>query len=290
MSTPPTLSIVVLQWNRSDLTRRCIDSLRSGTTADHEIVIVDNGSEPDASRFASENADVPVLLDTNTGFAHGMNAGLRIASGTHTAFVNNDTRFPDAWDVPILETIGASNVGIAVPTVTAGGNRSSVRTERGNRAVEAQPFVDLPSGVVYVMETGFIRSIGGWQEDYPVASAEDLDLLFAVWAIGLDVIIDERCLIEHEGNATAGAQLPNKPKLWRANRLLFADRWRSMDQEGFLGRYGWDGEVDLQRLAQARSVAYWMHRYFEADDKSSRPVPPKATQHEAPRRSRFRRG
>ncbi len=67
----PLLSIVVLNWNALDLTRTCVASLRSTTDVDYELVIVDNGSEPEVAAWVKDAADVPVLLPENLGFAPG---------------------------------------------------------------------------------------------------------------------------------------------------------------------------------------------------------------------------
>ena len=261
------LSIVVLQWNRHDLTKECVDSIRSTTAAEYELIIVDNGSEGPASNWASEAADVAVLLDTNEGFARGMNAGLNKAKGSVVAFVNNDTTVPPNWDTILFETLDTPGAGIAVPAVTAGGNVSSVRSEPGTSTRVARPFIDLPSGVFYMMSTELIRALGGWREDYPTASAEDLDLLFSVWVIGKDVIIDDRVLVDHVGNATASTQLPSMGRIWRENRRKFVKTWASMNEDSFRDRYRWNGEVSGDRLDEARIAAYWMRRYFaESDD------------------------
>ena len=289
------LSIVVLQLNRHDLTKECVDSIRSTTTAEYELIIVDNGSEDPASNWASEAADVAVLLDTNEGFARGMNAGLHRANGSIIAFVNNDTTVPPNWDSMLLETVDTPGVGIAVPAVTAGGNVSSVRSEPGTATRLARPFIDLPSGVFYVMRTDLIRSLGGWSEDYPVASSEDLDLLFSTWAIGLDVVIDDRILIQHVGSATASTQLPSLGRIWRDNRKHFVENWADMTDGSFRERYDWDGEILENRLEQARIAAYWMGRYFkESDDlaralSKARPAAADSAKMPASRRRRWRR-
>lgn len=272
------LSIVVLQWNRQDMTERCVRSIRDRTALPYELIVVDNGSDQDAAEWVEAAADTAVHLDSNRGFAAGMNAGLERASGSLVAFVNNDTVLPERWDGLLVESL-TEGIGIVVPVVSAGGNASTVRIGAGKGGENARPFIDLPSGVVYLMKTDLIRSLGGWPEHYPIASSEDLDLLFAVWCIGLDVHIDERVFVQHESGATAGTQLSNRGRIWRANRRLFADTWSSMDEPSFRARYRWGGFVSPDRLDQARIAAHWMRRYFDADDAASRAS---STQQQAP--------
>ena len=48
-TSAPLLSIVVLTWNNLALTRAFVDSVRQETDVSYELIIVDNGSEPDAA-------------------------------------------------------------------------------------------------------------------------------------------------------------------------------------------------------------------------------------------------
>ena len=286
----PALSIVVLQWNRHDLTRKCVDSIRDHTAVDHELIIVDNGSDPESVGYAENAADISVVLTENLGFAHGMNHGLERATADAVAFVNNDTVLPPGWAERMLTLLADESVGIVATAVTSAGNASSVRTAPGASTRRARPFIDLPSAVVYVMATGFVRGLGGWQTDYPIASSEDLDLLFATWATGREVVIDDTTLVDHVGSATADT-LKGKGRLWRQNRQILVENWRDMDEGAFRSRYGWDGPVIAWRLEEARIAAYWMGRFFDAADaQATANRPPTDTKGPAePERTRFRR-
>ena len=202
-TTPPLLSLIVLGWNHLDLTKRCVESLRRNTDVSHELIIVDNGSTDGSSRFTLEASDHAVLNNVNLGFAAGMNTGLGVATGEYVAFINNDTTFPPRWASRIIETFDShQNAGIVTPAVTKAGNPVTVRSDPGNEQVVLTPFGEFPSGVVYVMPTDLITALGGWNEGFKTASAEDLDLVFTVWAHGFDVVLDERVLVDHRSQAS----------------------------------------------------------------------------------------
>lgn len=261
----PVISLVVLAWNQRAHTERCVASLRRHTDVPYELIIVDNGSAPDAAEYATDAADIAVLNDENLGFAAGMNRGLEAASGTYVAFINNDTEFPAGWAVHLLDTFAAyPNAGIVLPAVTAAGNPFSVRTVPGTDRVVVPPFREIPSGVVYVLPRQLAVSIGGWSEAYPVASAEDLDLLFTVWAAGRSVVLDERVLVDHVGSATVRSQVPGWWKLARANRHLFTERWVAMTPSQLGLPAGFDPDVVASRLETAAAAAAWMERTFVA--------------------------
>lgn len=251
------MTLIVLAWNQLPLTEACVQSLRDHTDVPYELIIVDNGSEPEAARWAEDHADTVVLNDGNLGFAPGMNGGLAKANGEFVAFINNDTVFPIGWASELLDGFHQiPNTGIILPAVTAAGNPTSVRTVPGDDLVVIPPFQALPSGVVYVMTREFAESLGGWDERYHVASREDLDLLFTTWALGRQVVLDERVLVWHESNATATAQLPDRDEIWMTNWRVFVDKWTGADPTS--------GHPDTNRdlVIASAAAAHWLDRWY----------------------------
>lgn len=273
----------MLSWNNLELTRRCVESLRRHTDVPSELIIVDNGSTDGSAEYATSAADVAVRNDTNLGFAAGMNSGLAEANGTYVAFINNDTVFPPRWASQLIESFeSGGHPGIVMPAVTAAGNPVSVRESPGTEQVVLTPFGEFPSGVVYVMRTETIRRLGGWNEDYLTASAEDLDLSFTVWAHGLDIVLDERVLVEHESQATV-RNLPDRKSLYRDNLEQFLRRWETQPLKEPLLETTDPALLEI-RQEQAQTAIVWIRRMLasreearalrekiESDSESNRP-------------------
>jgi GT2 family glycosyltransferase len=265
------LSVVVLAWNGLPWTERFVESVRAHTTPSYELIIVDNGSEPEAVEFARRAGDEVVLNESNLGFAMGMNQGLERASGRYVAFCNNDVRLPASWASRLVETaVGNPAAGIVVPALTAARNDVTVRSSPGEEVVVLPPFSPPPSAVVYLLPTALARDIGGWGEEYRIASGEDLDLAFKVWVNDRDIVFDERVLVEHEGKVTA-SQLGDWRSLWAANRDQFLDKWCARPDVPRLT--GTDPSRFERNLATASAVAGWMRRYFDVRDSAARPRP-----------------
>ena len=263
----PDLSLVVLAWDNLELTRRCVDSLRATTDVPYELIIVDNGSAPDAVDYAREAADVAVVNRANLGFATGMNRGLEKASGSHVAFINNDTEFPPAWATKVLESFRRfPSAGVVVPAVTAAGNPVTVRDQPGDSAKPLTPFGEFPSGVVYVLPATTIRSVGGWNDSYQPASAEDLDLAFTIWAHDLEIVLDERVLVNHESQATI-TRLPELDTMYARNLNQFLDRWESGPHGPLLDSVS--TEAYQANLKAARAAVVWIRRMIAERDVSA---------------------
>jgi glycosyltransferase involved in cell wall biosynthesis/GT2 family glycosyltransferase len=240
----PTLSIVVLSWDKPEFTRACIDSIRAHTSLPYELIVVDNGSAGSTRRLVRQLADIAVLNPRNLGFSGGMNKGLSVASGEFVAFINNDVVLPPHWDELLVQNMTAdTDVGMVVPAVTAAGNLLTVRTSPGNEPRVLRQFDEIPSAVVAVLRTAVMRDLGGWNERYFPASAEDADLAFTLWVNGFSVVFEERVLVSHVSKGTTREKFPNWRQLWHDNGLRFLDRWASLDP-------------DVPRL-ETRSPASW---------------------------------
>ena len=263
----PNLSVVVLAWNKLELTRRCVDSIRSGTSGDYELIVVDNGSTDGGAEYAADAADKAVINPENLGFAAGNNSGLAVASGTYVAFVNNDTVLPGAWDVSLTEILDTrSQTGMVLPAVTAAGNPVTVRNEPGDTVETLLPFGEFPSGVVVMLRRSQLEALGGWNEEYDRASGEDLDLAFTVWAHGLDVVLDSRVLVEHASQASM-KDVPGLTALYRKNLERFLNRWDTGPDGPLLDTIGREDYV--RNLERARTAVAWIRRLVVARDEAA---------------------
>ena len=257
----PLLSVVVLAWEQVELTRRCVQAVRRHTASAYELIVVDNGSGPAARAYAREAGDVAVLHDVNRGFAAGMNAGLARASAPYVAFLNNDAVVPAAWDTPLLEVFSrCPRAGIVTPAVTVAGYAVGVRSATAPRTTALPPFRAVPSAVLYMLRTDVIRELGGWDERFHPAGAEDADLCFRIWVNHLDVVLDERVLVDHAGKGTA-TLLPDHRSAWAENRRKLLRKWIGSGPAAVRLASCPPGAFSARRR-QARAVAASMSVYF----------------------------
>src|SRR5579884_3101587 len=89
----PAVSVVVPVRNRRDLLRRCLDALAAQTFADHEVIVVDDGSTDgagdEARRDACAGRPVRLLRTPSVGAVAARAAGVRAARGPVLAFTDS---------------------------------------------------------------------------------------------------------------------------------------------------------------------------------------------------------
>ncbi|MFJ4222078.1 glycosyltransferase family 2 protein [Curtobacterium luteum] len=85
-------AVVIVNWERADLTVRAARAVLDDPSSAAEVVVVDNGSSDDsvrALRAALPDATVVERAD-NGGFAAGANAGIRATDAEVVVLLNND--------------------------------------------------------------------------------------------------------------------------------------------------------------------------------------------------------
>lgn len=92
------LSIIIINYNTSAFTIKCIESIYQFTrNLKFEIILVDNASmENDPIQFLERFPEIILVRNlTNEGFAKGNNRGIQKATGEVILLLNNDTEIRD---------------------------------------------------------------------------------------------------------------------------------------------------------------------------------------------------
>lgn len=89
----PDVSVIVLNYNKPELTLDCLRSIVEQTVAvSYEIVVVDNASEPRVLTQAMLPPQARLIQsEQNLGFSKGNNLGIQHSSGQALLLLNNDT-------------------------------------------------------------------------------------------------------------------------------------------------------------------------------------------------------
>ncbi len=119
-------SVVILNYQNSKETIRCLSSLQKQSYPHFEVVLVDNasGSEHlDRVKCYCEHTSLHlklVTLDRNAGCAGGRNEGAKHATGDYIAFLDSDTEVDGEWLSELIEPFlqdSAQTIGATTSTI-----------------------------------------------------------------------------------------------------------------------------------------------------------------------------
>jgi glycosyltransferase involved in cell wall biosynthesis len=94
MSSPPLFSVIIPTYDRLELLKRALQSVKEQSFSDYEIVVVDDGSKDGTREWLAENESwLREIRQSNKGPGVARNAGVQTAFGEYCAFLDSD----DVW-------------------------------------------------------------------------------------------------------------------------------------------------------------------------------------------------
>ena len=249
MINVPTLAIILVNWNGSADTVRCLKSIRSSVFTDYVTIVVDNGSS--AEQLASlQKCEVDfVLIETgeNLGYTGGNNVGIRYAQEHEINYVlllNNDTIIESSALTNLITFADAEpNVGIFSPKIlfypqstliwSAGtylnrwllmGYLTGYKEEDKGQFNQAQE-LDYVTGCAMLIRRSVINDIGMLSDDY-FAVCEDLDFCLRAQEAGYRVKYIPSATVWHvESASSGGVDAPQYVYYQTRNYFLFHNQW-----------------------------------------------------------------
>lgn len=234
-------AVVVLNYERPDLTAACCRSLLEQDEPAGRVLVVDNGSlsHGEAELRAALPAGVDVLrLPANRGFSGGMDAGmrevLRDPAADSVLFLNNDTRCPPELLGAMRRVLaGDPSAGIVGCAMSgAGGGADQPAGARLHplfgyslpcRPGEAPDYL---LGACLLLPRDVLEATGGFDERYRFFF-EDADLSLRVRRLGRTLAVAPGVRILHYGSATIGARSGSRAEWYRWGHRLFLRTWYS---------------------------------------------------------------
>ena len=94
ISTEPLVTVIIPTFNRADMLKSAIDSVRRQNFSDWELIVVDDGSTDHTREVVAQFQDsIRYIYQKNQGPAAARNTGIRHARGRFIAFLDSD----DQW-------------------------------------------------------------------------------------------------------------------------------------------------------------------------------------------------
>lgn len=87
------LSIIFVNYKSADLIIDCIQSIKTSTSLNYEIIVVDNASNDNSQQIITDKfSEIKwIQMQYNSGFARANNQGIKIATGEYILLLNSDT-------------------------------------------------------------------------------------------------------------------------------------------------------------------------------------------------------
>ncbi len=218
---PPSVDVVIVAYNRCDLTESCLRHL-AVQTIEHRVILIDNGSTDDT--FERVAADWPAVtlqrLPHNGGFAEACNRGVAAGTGEIVVLLNNDVdarpELLQALARPLLDDVRVGSVaalmlqpgerlidsaGLTADAVLGGFPRLQGLTV--DQAGRARPLLAGPAGTAAAYRRAAWDQVGGLDESI-FAYMEDLDLALRLRSVGWGSVVASNAVGVHLGSATHG--------------------------------------------------------------------------------------
>ena len=243
MPSPQTVSVIVVNWNRRDLLRACLQSLAGQTHSGFEVIVVDNGSidgSPELVREMAACYPVPLRLimnSMNSGFCVANNQGFAASDSELVALLNNDAEADPEWLAALEAVIRASDdVGMAASKILVwedpgridkaghlmypdGQNRGRGSGQPDQGQFDRVEETLWPDGCAAMYRRAMLDEVGGFDEDF-FAYADDAELGLRARIAAWTCLYAPGAVVRHHRGATLGLDSARRLTLIERNRVL----------------------------------------------------------------------
>tara|TARA_R110000868_G_scaffold43693_6_gene146732 strand:- start:6834 stop:7895 length:1062 start_codon:yes stop_codon:yes gene_type:complete len=219
----PLFSIIIVNFNGGHFLQGAVDSLKSQTFDDFELIIIDNASSDDSADTVDlrglKRAQL-VRNELNEGFAKANNQAAMLATGRWLALLNPDASAAPDWlaqlrgasrnnpecrvfssaqysmdDTSVLDGAGDAYLIFGIPWRGGFGHPVSELPETG--------LCFSPCGAAAIYDRTLFLEIGGFDERF-FCYCEDVDIGFRLQLEGEPCIFVKEATVYHAGSAISG--------------------------------------------------------------------------------------
>lgn len=211
MNSNPLFSVIIPTYHRNDLLAKCLDCLASGVQTlpfeQYEVIVSDDGSQTTAKETIRERYPwAKWVAGPGRGPAANRNNGAKYTQGAWFAFTDDDCLPDTQWLKAYAEAIAAE------PSCLVFEGRTYVDRPRQTLA-ETSP-INESGGYLwscnFVIQRQLFESLAGFDERYPYAAMEDVDLNLRLKKVGRELSFVKAASVCH---------------LWRTT-----DNWKKLKQ------------------------------------------------------------
>jgi len=207
----PCVSIVIPAYNAQSTIGDVLEGcLAQGYGGEIETIIVDDGSTDDTAQAVSR-FPVRYIRQKNSGPAAARNLGWKQARGEIIFFTDSDCVPEPTWISQLIARLSDDEVGGAGGTYSIQNPNNllaaCIHEEIVQRHLRMPRRVDYLGGFNVCYRRSVLEAVGGFDEHYRTASAEDSDLSYRVKKQGYDLVFDDRARVAHLHPTSLGRYL-----------------------------------------------------------------------------------
>lgn len=233
-----SVTIIIPNYNGQKFLKECLDSLKSQTYKDFDVILVDNASIDNSITLAkSLLSQIKIIkLEENKGFSKAVNEGIKNSKTKYVVLLNNDTVATPSWLESLVYKIKEdSQIFSCSSKMIQYNNRERIDDagdaytffgwayQKGHgdsvhsNSFDKNIFSSCAGAAIY--RTEIFREIGYFDENF-FAYLEDVDIGYRAKIRGYKNVYCSNAEIYHIGSATSGHGLSSlKVKLTARNGL-----------------------------------------------------------------------
>jgi GT2 family glycosyltransferase len=205
----PTVSVVIISRNEGAELEATVKNVIETLPRDQrEVIVVDDGSTDDSTRFLVVVPEVRVLRSTGIGVACARNLGAETATGHVILFADAHVRAPAGWHEPLCDALRDECVGSVAPGVfsmstpervgfgleVTGPNLHTTWRHKPGASPQAVPV--LP-GCFLAMRRDVFRRTGGYDAGMRQLGGNDAELSCRLWLLGYRQLVIPEVAVGH---------------------------------------------------------------------------------------------
>ncbi|WP_262029290.1 glycosyltransferase [Microvirga sp. Mcv34] len=246
-ATPqPRISIIVVTYNKLELTHACLTSLEQNTHYKNvEIIVVDNASTDETPHYLQSWAKrgkhrIVIQNEKNLGFAAANNQGLKRATGAYLVLLNNDTYVTPGWVGTLVTHLRRDpDLGIIGPVTNNIGNEARIDISYGpmeEMQHVALAYTSSHLGKMFPLRTAAFfcvamtrkayEQVGDLDESFGIGMFEDDDYCRRIQLIGMHVACAEDVFVHHYHSASFNEMnSAHRKALFDSNKRIYEEKW-----------------------------------------------------------------
>ena len=228
----PEIDVVLLSWNRIEMTVDTINNLMKKKKVNLHIWVVDQGSEAEnlnrLNSAVADHSNVHVkALGRNIGVPAGRNLGMKLGKAEYTVSIDNDAIFASEYALAEVAKIFGENSKIGIigfrimNYFTEQDDENSWSYPKSLKKLRDQRFTATAfCGCGHAIRRSAFQD-AGYYDDNIFFMLEEHDLSYRVINLGYQIIYEPSVLVRHKVSPEARVQWKNRRFYYLVRNMLY---------------------------------------------------------------------